>query len=152
MVDGLCARRNAHSFTRQSSLPQVRQTLGEPDLPLNDRCVLATGPDGAKQKVDHDCPKADTTLLDFSILLNLGTERKWYAYPDAAGYSMRPKSGAWSSGGESVVTIKKNQFVLFHGGLRHAGAEGDGKKVANLAYFARTGNHTGNVGLCAAAP
>lgn len=125
------------------------------DVPLNSRCVLATGSQGEKQKVHHDGPKAATTYHDLSVLMPLVRPRKIYLYPPQAGdggYRVLPESQAAPMGVESVVTIRKNQFLLWHAGLCHAGAEGDDHPLPNLAYFARTGPHTGSVGVCTRPP
>lgn len=125
------------------------------DMPLNSRCMLVTGPKGQKQAIHHDCPNVVTAFHDFSILMPLLRPRKLYVYAPPAsdgGYCVLPDQYAAPMGRESVVTIGVNQFLVFHAGLCHAGAESDGHTLPNLAYFARTGPHVRNVGLCTGPP
>lgn len=77
-------------------------------MPLNSRCVVATGPQAHKQKKHHDGPNAATTFHDFSVLMPLLRPRKLYVYGPRArdgGYRVLPDLYAAPMGMESVVTI-----------------------------------------------
>lgn len=129
----------------------MRAALKVPHLPLNNQCVLATGPSAERQAVHFDCADAQEKLYDFSILMPLVRPRRLHVWPerlDDGGFVVEPGKGI-KPPLEEVVEVGLNEMVVFHGSLCHAGAAGEpDQPINNLVCFARTGPTRSTFGRC----